>query len=103
MATNKELTESILKLDADAETYGLNNKALAKLLKQLNSVKADDDELSVADVEEVKAHPYSIAEGKSVTCKKGILSHGDEIKADYLGGGQDALDALVKSKVVVKA
>ena len=102
MATNKELIESILNLDADAKVDDLNNKNLAALLKELNSAEGNG-ELSIASVEEVKLHPYSIAKGKSVVCKKGILSHGDEIKSDYLGGGEDALNALVKSKVVVKA
>ena len=100
MATNKDMIADILKLDENATTEGLNNAQLTKLLKELN---ADEGELLLPDVEKVKVAPYSIAQGKAVTCKKGMLEHGDEIKAEYLGGGQDALDLLVNSKVVVKA
>lgn len=130
MASNKDLRASITLLDATAVTSELNNAQLSALLKQLkadaeseadiseadaaaqaekdalaNAVNDDDDddELLQPDVEVVAVAPYSIAAGKSVTCKKGILAHGDEIKAEYLGGEQKALDALVIAKVVVKA
>lgn len=99
MATKPELIEDILELDKNANTADLSHAELTDLLSELR----EDGELSQADVEEVKVAPYSIAQGKAVTCIKGMLEHGDEIKAEYLGGGQDALDALVKSKVVVKA
>lgn len=99
MATKDDLIEDILELDQNANTTDLTHADLTKLLGELR----DDGELLPASVEEVKVAPYSIAQGKSVTSKKGILEHGDEIKAEYLGGGQKALDALVKAKVVVKA
>ena len=38
-----------------------------------------------------------------MTSKKGVLAEGEEVKAEYLAGGQDALDNLVEHKVVKKA
>ena len=51
----------------------------------------------------VKAALYSIAKGKSITSKKGILGPSDEVKADFLIGGDATLQKLVKSGHVVKA
>lgn len=45
---------------------------------------------------------HEVAAGKSITSKKGVLSEGDEVKAEYLGGGQDALDKLVLGGFVTK-
>jgi len=38
-----------------------------------------------------------IAEGKCITSKRGMLSAGDQVKPDYLAGGQEAFDALRKA------
>jgi hypothetical protein len=46
---------------------------------------------------------YSVADGRSVTCLKGIVGSGEEVKAEYLSGAQETLDALVIRGVVVKA
>lgn len=46
---------------------------------------------------------YYLGKKKAVTTKRGILSDGDEIKAEYLSGGKKALDAFVKSGHVVKS
>lgn len=56
-----------------------------------------------AAAKEEKLPPFSVASGKSITSRRGILAPGDEIKADDLAGGKDALDAFVKSGHVVKA
>lgn len=56
-----------------------------------------------AAAQEEQLPPYSLAKGKSLTTKRGILSDGDEITASHLAGGQKALDAFVKSGHVVKA
>lgn len=62
---------------------------------------------SKAEKKEVKAEGdkkplFSVSKGKAVTSKRGILSDGDEIKADDLAGGKEALDAFVKSGHVAK-
>ena len=41
--------------------------------------------------------------GKAITSKRGILADGDEIKAEDLAGGTEALEAFVKSGHVGKA
>ncbi len=53
---------------------------------------------------EVKKPPYYVAPGKSLTSLKGILSGdtADEVKAEYLAGGKEAVDAFVKSGHVLK-
>lgn len=62
----------------------------------------------VKDIKEAKAKadekpPCFVVPGKAITSKRGILADGDEIKADDLAGGKEALDAFVKSGHVGKA
>lgn len=50
------------------------------------------------------AFEYYVADGKSITSKrgrKGMLHAGDEIKADHLGGAIKALEALVAKGAVI--
>ena len=68
--------------------------------KKAAAVKKETVEKAVA--KKAEKFPYSIKAGKSVTSKKGVLAPGDEVKAEYLGGGQKSLDALVKSGHVDK-
>ena len=106
MATKAELIEAILELNKDAITADLTHDELTKLLSETRDeaeAGALADEILAPSVTKAAPHPYSIAQGKSVTCKKGVLAHGDEIKAEHLGGGQESLDALVQSNVVIKA
>jgi len=49
-----------------------------------------------------KLPPMSVAKGKAITSKKGILGEDEEMKAEYLSGGEDALKVLLKSGHVVK-
>jgi hypothetical protein len=65
-----------------------------------NSKQKNDD--AVQKLETGKASFY-VKEGKAVTSKRGILSEGDEINANDLAGGKEALDAFVKSGHVVKS
>jgi len=51
---------------------------------------------------EPKPPVYKVAEGKAITCKKGMLSAGDEVKVEYIHGGEKSLDKLVDAGVVVK-
>ena len=46
--------------------------------------------------------PYTVATGKAITCKKGVLGEGEEIKETFLAGGKKDLDNLVKKGFVVK-
>ena len=97
MPSNKDLTKSIKDLDPEAETEGLSNKQLSALLSELRD-KANTD----ADADAGKP-PFYVSKGKAITSKRGILADGDEIKADDLAGGKDALEAFVKSGHVAKA
>lgn len=113
MPSNKDLIKAILELDADANTDGLNNPDLAKLLKKLREakelegvttepkpeVKPTVEPLPV--VEPVATGP-TVAKGKTITSKRGILSEGDPICADDLGGGAEALAALIAGGYVTE-
>jgi Asp-tRNA(Asn)/Glu-tRNA(Gln) amidotransferase A subunit family amidase len=46
---------------------------------------------------------YTLAQGKAITTKRGILSSGQPITAKDLSGGQDVLDKFVTKGLVVKA
>ncbi|MFW6031053.1 MAG: hypothetical protein ACOC9T_00560, partial [Myxococcota bacterium] len=46
--------------------------------------------------------PYTVAKGKSITTRRGILDEGAEVRPDDFRAGQQRLDALVKRGVVVK-
>lgn len=63
--------------------------------------KAEQEANKPAEVPEPA--PFTIAEGKALTSKKGILGPGDEVKPEYLPGGQDTIDKFVKSGHIVKA
>lgn len=99
------------------ETEGLKNDELADILSGLK--KLDGKEAKAAKLAEAaeakkledkanakaaaKKPPFSVAKGKAITSKRGVLAEGDEIKAEYLPGGDDAIKAFVKSGHVVKA
>ena len=109
MPSNNELKASI-KTEAEAKgvdvpvTEGKNNAELADILKGLKlSVPSTDADKEAADKEAAKKRPpFYIAENKSVTSRKGTLNEGDEIKAEYLGGGKQSLDAHIKAGNVLK-
>ena len=121
MPSNAELTkeaeELAAKLDTTVETKDLNNDKLADLVQDLRAKVTDAETQTQADQDEAtkaarmenkrpkeKKPPYYVAPGKALTSKKGILSGdtSDEVKAEYLPGGKDALAAFVKSGHVLK-
>ena len=66
--------------------------------------KVDADAQAKVDADaQVEIFPYCIAPGKAITSRKGVLSDGDEIKAEYVAGGEDTLADLVKKGFVIKA
>ncbi len=77
-------------LEGSAETDSAAAAALAKL-------KAGEK-----PEEEVKRPEFYVAAGKAITTKRGIRSDEDEITADDLAGGKEALAAFVKSGHVKK-
>lgn len=129
MPSNKDLTaeaEALAnELGLEVTTDGLKNDQLAELVSDLKAKKTDADTNTPADDAEDKATAeaaakaaarkagkaqpapkpaYYVAPRKSITSKKGILSGDteDEVKAEYLAGGDVALQAFVKSGHVLK-
>jgi hypothetical protein len=125
MPSNKELIAEAQglaeALEIPVETDGLSNESLADLVKDLRAKTTDAETDTQADkaTEEAKAKKaarmenkkpkvkkpaFYVAAGKSLTSKRGILSGdtSDEVKAEHLGGGKEALDAFVKSGHVLK-
>lgn len=49
-----------------------------------------------------KKPPFTVAKGKSITTKRGILADGEEIKAEDLGGGQESINDFVNSGMIDK-
>lgn len=74
------------------------NRAEAKAQAEKEAAEAAE----AAEAKEVKP-PYSVAEGRAITTKRGILGPGAEIKAEDLANGQKGLEAFVKSKHIIKA
>lgn len=118
MPSNKDLITSIIeeattKSVTVPDTKDKSNVQLLEILKELKTpappVAPDSDDGTDADEtespvkeEEKPSYPYSVAEGKAITCKKGILSDGDEIKVEYVNGGIETLNKLVKDGYVIK-
>lgn len=124
MPSNTDIIKAIAELSEELgkeapATEGKNNGELANILSGLKAEKKEADkdltpdaaakaaakakeEADEAKAKEGKKPPFSVAAGKAITSKRGILSDGDEIKADDLAGGKEALDAFVKSGHVAK-
>ena len=119
MPSNKELVASATELAAalgiEIDTDGMNNKDLSALVVDLRAKHTDAQTHTQADAApapevaapapEVAADTYVIAGGRAITSRKGILSGDapDEVKPEYLAGGQKAFDKFVKSGHIVKA
>jgi hypothetical protein len=96
------------------------NKELSALLSDLKAKKRDGELTTGADAEvepapepEVKSEPAPesepevkkgpvVAEGKSLTTRKGILVEGDKVLPEYLAGGEKTFNIL-KEKGYIKA
>ena len=113
---NAELTAILRDLNATPETpvNGDTTPEPAPEAPAEETRAAEDNDASEPDPEgkaahieaaqaEVEAFPFSIAEGKALTCKRGMLAEGDEITAEDLPGGEERLAELVESGHVVKA
>lgn len=70
--------------------------------KAEEEAKAQAEAEEKKKAEEDKKPPFYVKKGKAITTKKGILSDGEEIKAEYLAGGKKSLAAFVKSGHVAK-
>ena len=116
MASNKELSTAIATICAERdvktpELEGLNNSQLSTVLKDLKMqqplaeappTEAPPTEAPPTEAPKEKAK-YVVMQRKAITTKRGILSEGEEIKADDLSGGAVAFKAFVKSKHIGRA
>lgn len=108
----KEITELAKALSLEINTDGLNNNKLAALVKDLRAKKKDaetetqaDNAPRVADkaaVEPESKNSFIVCTGKAITTRRGILSNGDEIKAEDISGGKEALERFILSGHVKK-
>jgi hypothetical protein len=127
MPKNKTLIGDIeslaatLKLDG-VVTEGLNNEALVALKKELKSQvdalpkadepkadepkadepKADEPKADEPKADETKGEGPTVAPGKSLMTKRGILGEGAEVRVSDFGNGQDSLDKFIESGHILK-
>ena len=99
------------------DTEGKNNAALVAILADLkgdappppeNAAEAavlarKEAELTRKKEAEKKKKkpPYTVVAGKAITCKKGVVAGGDEVKASYFAH-KETLDDLVEKGYVIK-
>lgn len=116
MPSNKEYIEQAqalaAELDVAVTTDGLTNEQLARLVSDLKaealakettaSEAERKDNAAVQKDEPKKLPPYYVKPGKALTTKRGIKSDGQEITAEDLIGGKEALEGFVKSGHVGK-
>lgn len=107
----KEIAELAKHLGLMINTDDLSNNKLAALVKDLRAKKKDAETETQSDtaapvpVEEDnsrKKDGYYLCKGKAITTRRGILSNGDEIKAEDITGGKEALDGFVETKHLEK-
>ena len=105
------LKQSILELDENADLEGKDFGALTAMLAELKPEAGDSAKEGAEAKVEAKAQkkadekaakkkkkpPFTIAAGKSITTKRGILADGDEIKAADLAGGSKAINDFVET------
>jgi hypothetical protein len=125
MASRAELLEETTKLATElgeeVVTEGLSNKALAELVDGLRaraSAKnappappvqdgASDGSIggpppAVAPAPATQRFPFQVAAGKSITCFRGLLNEGDEIKIDDMAAKTDAARTEAMNVLVAK-
>ncbi len=89
MPSNKAMITDIIELDADANTDGLNNADLAALLKKLREARE-------LEAPVVKTAGTTVAPGKSITTRRGLLDAGSPICAQDLADGEAGEKSLAE-------
>lgn len=109
MPSNKDLINEANnladELDLSVQTDGLKNDKLVDLVSDLRAKKRDAELNTQADPEqEPEQEPEQsgpvVAEGRSVTTKRGIIGPGKSIRASDLSGGESSLQLLIKNGAV---
>ncbi len=101
MSSIKDLSAEIRAIDATAETKGLNHDALTALLDVVKSEVPSAPAPPPPGTVAVETSPFSVAAGKSLLTKRGILADGDAISAGDLHS-VDIFKQFVKSGYIVK-
>ena len=106
MPSNKELQSQIDEvselLGKEVDTSKMNNSQLSECLKGLNAeLKAKGATAAPATVTNPKP-AFAVAEGTSLTSKRGILNAGEEVTEKDLPGGKDSFENLVQSGHIVE-
>jgi len=104
MATNKDLISTAEALASELgqdkpETEGLKNADLVKLVSELEATKA---EAKVETETEAEKPRYTVAMGKSIITKRGILADGVEITEKDFANGKLTLNDFVDSGYIEK-
>lgn len=113
MPSNKQLNEKIHALNPEADTEGLTNAQLKAMLAELEAAAEAADSEPAADPEPPAAEPatvaepaegfaYTVADGKAITTKRGVLSEGAGVNVDDLAGGKGAASSLADAGLLVK-
>lgn len=64
---------------------------------------ADAATKPTADSKKELSTGYKVADGVTLTSKRGMIAAGAAVQASDLSGGQASIDALLKSKKIVKS
>lgn len=111
MPSNKDLIAAIkhAAIEIGVSTplvSGVGNNGLVEILKDLTEPVGPPTPPvlpEVVNIPPVKPPTgYVIAPGKCITCKKGVLDEGKEIKVEWVSGGQESFDKLTENGYVVK-
>lgn len=91
---------SVVDTEADKKAKKAINDKASKI-KREKEVAAKE----IAEIEAVAKRGHFIAEGKCISCKKGILEAGHRVKPEYFGHAQDGdavFNRLVESGAIVE-
>lgn len=107
MPSNKDLKAAIwvAATEAGVEAPDLNGKGNNDLVAILDKLLKPVDEVAPPppEVDEVEKPPFYVADGRSVTCKKGIRGPGDSIESEWFHGGEKDLKHLIEIGCVIKS
>ena len=87
--------------EAEVVLQGIDAYSAAELQDMVALATVAEAPVAEAPVAEAKK-PIVVADGRSITSKKGILGPGETVLPEYLSS-QEAYDVLLKKKIIGKA
>ena len=115
--TNAEMADTLKEMNAEIESAKAEKERLDReeLEAKAEKERLDREELEAKaekerlDREELEAKAeddelpeFYLSKGKAITSRRGILADGDEVTANDLAGGENAIKAFVKSGHISK-